>query len=152
LGVDIKHAIALSIVSVIATSSGSEAAYVRDRLTNLKLGMFPEMFTMLGALAGATLAVSISSRYLFFLLWAVLISSAALLWSKRNEEWKPPEHQDTMSRWLELQGAYEDLADSRLIEYRATRAYLGGGAADVPGGHDCRFAWNRRRCTQGPDP
>jgi hypothetical protein len=40
LGLDIKHAIALSLVSVIATSSGSAAAYVRDHLTNLKLGMY----------------------------------------------------------------------------------------------------------------
>jgi uncharacterized protein len=46
LGVDIKHAIAASIVSVIATSSGSASAYVRDRITNLKVGMFLEMFTI----------------------------------------------------------------------------------------------------------
>jgi len=51
LGIDIKHAIAVSMVSVIATSSGSAAAYVRDRITNLKVGMFLEMFTICGALA-----------------------------------------------------------------------------------------------------
>src|SRR5262249_7786239 len=45
-GLDIKRAIAISIVSVIATSSGSASAYVRDRITNLKIGMFLEMFTM----------------------------------------------------------------------------------------------------------
>ena len=55
LGLDIKHAIAVSIVSVIATSSGSASAYVRDHLTNLKVAMFLEMFTMLGALAGAAI-------------------------------------------------------------------------------------------------
>src|SRR6185295_5103735 len=126
LGVDIKHAIALSIVSVIATSSGSAAAYVRDRLTNLKLGMFLEMFTMLGALAGASIAVSLSARFLFFLLGIVLFSSAALLWSKRKEEWRPPDRQDGISRWLELQGVYEDQSECRRIEYRATKAYLGG--------------------------
>jgi uncharacterized membrane protein YfcA len=49
LGVDIQHAIAVSMVAVIATSSGSAAAYVRDRLTNLKVGMFLEMFTIIGA-------------------------------------------------------------------------------------------------------
>ncbi len=126
LGMDIKHAIAISIVSVIATSSGSAAAYVRDRLTNLKLGMFLEMFTMLGALAGAALTVSLPSRFLFFLLGTVLLSSAALLWARRNEEWNPPVHQDSLSRWLELGGAYEDQAVGRVIQYRASRAYLGG--------------------------
>ena len=55
LGTDIKHAIAISIVSVIATSSGSASAYVRDRITNLKVGMFLEMFTILGALLGAAI-------------------------------------------------------------------------------------------------
>src|SRR6266851_2447834 len=49
-GMDIKRAIAISIVSVIATSSGSASAYVRDHITNLKVGMFLEMFTILGAL------------------------------------------------------------------------------------------------------
>jgi len=125
-GVDIKHAIATSIVSVIATSSGAAAAYVRDRLTHLKLGMFLEMFTMLGALAGAALTVSLPSRLLFFLLGAVLLSSAALLWVKRKEEWKPPEHQDGLSHWLELEGAYEDQVQGRVIEYRASRAAVGG--------------------------
>jgi len=66
LGMDIKHAIAVSLLSVIATSSGSAAAYVRDRLTNLKLGMFLEAFTMLGALAGARLTLSIRPQALFF--------------------------------------------------------------------------------------
>jgi uncharacterized membrane protein YfcA len=125
-GVDIKHAIAISILSVIATSSGSAAAYVRDGLTNLRLGMFLEMFTMLGALAGAALAVSLPSRLLFFLLGTVLLCSAALLWARRKEEWKPPDSQDSLSRWLELEGIYLDHATGGAIEYRAIRAHLGG--------------------------
>ena len=51
-GMDIKHAIALSIVSVVAAS-----VYVRDRITNFKLGMFLEMFTIVGALAGASITI-----------------------------------------------------------------------------------------------
>ena len=60
-GLDIKQAIAISIVSVIATSSGSASAYVRDHITNLKIGMFLEMFTIVGALVGASIAVAASS-------------------------------------------------------------------------------------------
>jgi uncharacterized membrane protein YfcA len=125
-GMDIKHAIALSLMSVIATSSGSAAAYVRDRLTNLKLGMFLEMFTMLGALTGAWLTLSIRPRALFFLLGGVLFSSAVLLWAKRKEEWSSTRGQDGLSKWLELEGAYPDFVTGQMIAYKARRAYLGG--------------------------
>src|SRR5512135_2803925 len=72
LGIDIKHAIAISIVSVIATSSGSAAAYVRDHITNLKVGMFLEMFTIVGALAGAAITLVSSTRPLYITFGGVL--------------------------------------------------------------------------------
>ena len=125
LGMDIKHAIAVSLLSVIATSSGSAAAYVRDRLTNLKLGMFLEAFTMLGALAGARLTLSIRPQALFVLLAGVLFSSAALLWKKRRDEWMPADRQDALSRWLELEGSYPDHATGEIVTYRARRSALG---------------------------
>ena len=65
LGMDIKHAIAISTVSVIATSSGAASAYVRDRITNLKVGMFLEVFTIVGALAGAGITIAAPRRPLF---------------------------------------------------------------------------------------
>jgi len=137
LGTDIKHAIALSIVSVIATSSGSASAYVRDRITNLKLGMFLEVFTMLGAITGALVTLAVAPRMLFFLLGAVLLSSAAFLWFKRREDWVPVARQDAVSRWLELEGTYPERSTGTEITYRATRAWLGGplmfGAGMVAG-------------------
>jgi len=74
-GMDIKYAIAVSIVSVIATSSGSASAYVRDCITNLKVGMFLEMFTIVGALAGAAITLVSGRRILFILFGIVLLSS-----------------------------------------------------------------------------
>ena len=124
LGVDIKRAIAVSIVSVIATSSGAAAAYVRDRITNLKVGMFLELFTMLGALAGASLTLAAGRRPLFIAFGVVLLASWAALWL-RNEAWRPSPDQDALSRWLELDGAYFDPAVGARIEYRATRAAVG---------------------------
>src|SRR3954469_25417428 len=56
LHVDIRFAIGASIVSVIATSSGAAAAYVRDGMTNLRVAMFLELGTTAGALSGAYLA------------------------------------------------------------------------------------------------
>src|SRR4029078_1229015 len=55
-GVDIRYAVGASLVSVIATSSGAAASYVREGYTNVRIGMFLEAATTLGALAGAWLA------------------------------------------------------------------------------------------------
>jgi uncharacterized membrane protein YfcA len=126
LGVDIKHAIAISIVSVIATSSGAASAYVRDRITNLKVGMFLEMFTIVGALAGAAITLATTQRPLFIAFGVVLLGSWVALFAQRNERWRPVERQDALSHWLQLEGKYHDQAVGQVIEYRGTRAYLGG--------------------------
>ena len=126
LGMDIKHAIAISIVSVIATSSGSASAYVRDRITNLKVGMFLEMFTIVGALVGATITIVASRGPLFIIFGVVLLGSWFTLLMRRNEAWRPIEHQDKFSNWLELNGEYYDQASHEKIVYRGSRAYFGG--------------------------
>ncbi len=125
-GMDIKYAIAVSIVSVIATSSGSASAYVRDRITNLKVGMFLEMFTIVGALAGAAITLVSGRRILFILFGIVLLSSWVLLFRQRNEGWRQAVHQDVFSRWLELEGSYYDRSVRQTIVYQGARAYLGG--------------------------
>lgn len=125
-GMDIKHAIAVSIVSVIATSSGSASAYVRDRITNLKVGMFLEMFTIVGALAGAAITLVSGRRFLFILFGIVLLTSWIALFRQRNEGWRPAAHQDVFSRWLELKGSYYDRSVQDTIVYHGARAYFGG--------------------------
>jgi uncharacterized protein len=124
LGVDIKHAIALSILSVIATSSGSASAYVRDHITNLKVGMFLEMFTIGGALAGAAITLAASPRPLFVAFGCVLLGSWITLLLAGHESWHGAS-QDRFSHWLELEGSYYDAALQQTIQYRARRAYLG---------------------------
>jgi uncharacterized membrane protein YfcA len=123
---DIKHAIAISIVSVIATSSGSASAYVRDGITNLKVGMFLEMFTIVGALVGAAITVVSSPRPLFFVFGIVLLSSWLALFLQGNEGWRPVAHQDAFSGWLELKGSYYDQPTAETISYTGSRAYIGG--------------------------
>jgi len=125
-GMDIKHAIAISIVSVIATSSGSASAYVRDRITNLKVGMFLEMFTIIGAWVGAALTLVSGKRPLFILFGIVLLASWATLFRQRHESWRPVAHQDRFSQWLELEGTYYDQPMGQTLQYRGGRAYLGG--------------------------
>jgi uncharacterized membrane protein YfcA len=126
LGVDIKHAIAASIISVIATSSGAASAYVRDRITNLKVGMFLEMFTIVGALVGAAITLASAQRPLFFAFGIVLLVSWGTLFLQRHGGWQPVAHPDKFSRWLELEGSYYDQAIEETIDYHGARAYLGG--------------------------
>src|SRR5690242_20799318 len=56
LKVDIHYAIGTSLISVIATSSGAAAAYVKEGITNIRLGMFLELATTIGAIIGAFIA------------------------------------------------------------------------------------------------
>jgi uncharacterized protein len=74
--VDLRYAIGASLVSVIATSSGAAAAYVREGFTNVRVGIFLEVATTVGALAGAALAGFISTSALAVLFGLVLLYTA----------------------------------------------------------------------------
>lgn len=128
LGVDIKHAIAVSILSVIATSSGSASAYTRDHITNLKVGMFLEMFTIVGALAGASITLVSSPRPLYIAFGLVLLGSWIALLLAGHKTWQVVGTQDAMTHWLELEGSYPDFALGQEIHYKARRAYFGAPA------------------------
>ena len=72
LGVDIRYAIGASPVAVIATSSGAAAAFVREAYTNIRIGMFLENATTLGALAGAYLSSRTPTSVLSMIFGVVL--------------------------------------------------------------------------------
>jgi uncharacterized protein len=74
--VDMRYAIGASLISVIATSSGSASAYVRDGYSNVRIGMFLEIATSVGALAGAALAAFVPTQQLAILFGVVLLYSA----------------------------------------------------------------------------
>jgi len=107
-GVDIHLAIGASIVSVIATSSGAAAAYVRDRLTNLRIGMFLELATTSGAVAGALLASVVATSLLYVTLGVVLIFSAALQLTRLGEELAEAAPASGMGLRLALGDSYPD--------------------------------------------
>src|SRR5215212_294418 len=75
LHIDIRYAIGASIVSVIATSSGAAAGYVRERMTNLRVAMVLEIATTLGAMSGAYVAGWVSGR------WLYLVFGGVMAWS-----------------------------------------------------------------------
>jgi uncharacterized protein len=122
LGVDIRYAIGASLVSVIATSSGAAAAYVREGFSNIRIGMFLEVATTLGALAGATLAVHISTRAISIVFGLVLIGSAFLSRRPRtkSERETPP---DPFASRLRLNGSFPDVDGIR--NYNVQRVPLG---------------------------
>lgn len=76
LGVDIKYAIGASLVSVIATSSGAAAAYVREGYSNIRIGMLLEIATTLGAIVGAVLAVHVTTHAIAIVFGLVLLQAA----------------------------------------------------------------------------
>lgn len=75
-GVDIHYAIGASLVSVIATSSGAAAAYVREGFSNVRIGMFLEIATTLGAILGAYLTAEVSTHWIGIIFGVVLLFSA----------------------------------------------------------------------------
>jgi uncharacterized membrane protein YfcA len=77
-GVDIRYAMGASLISVIATSSGAAAAYVKEGFSNIRIGMFLEIATTIGALLGASLAVRLPTTLIGGIFGGVLIASAIL--------------------------------------------------------------------------
>ncbi len=135
LGVDIKMAIAASMVSVVATSCSAAAMYVRQGLVNLKVGMYLEMFTVVGAVIGASITLASGSQFLFVAFGAVLIVAGISLIIKQRLSLESParDRQDRFSRWLGLAGSYDDRAEGRRIIYYPTRAGLGGALMLIAG-------------------
>ncbi len=77
-GVDLRYAIGASLVSVIATSSGAAAAYVREGYTNIRVGMFLEVATTSGAILGAYLGSKLPTHVIGIIFGIVLLYSAYL--------------------------------------------------------------------------
>jgi uncharacterized membrane protein YfcA len=75
-GIDIRYAIGASLVSVIATSSGAAAAYVREGYSNIRIGLFLEIATSGGALAGAAIALHVPTSAIAIVFGVVLLYSA----------------------------------------------------------------------------
>jgi uncharacterized membrane protein YfcA len=132
-GVDIHLAIGASIVSVIATSSGAAAAYVRDRLTNLRIGMFLELATTSGAVVGALLAAIIAPSLLYVVLGVVLLLSAALQVTRLGEELARAEPASELARRLSLADSYPDARLESEVPYSPRRIPLGFALMAVAG-------------------
>jgi uncharacterized protein len=118
-GVDIHYAIGASIVSIIATSSGAAATYVKDRITNLRIGMFLETGTTIGAIIGAAIAAYLSEVILETIFGTILIISLVPLLRKIGQEFPTSQELKGLAKKLNLRGDYTE-RDGQQIEYNAT--------------------------------
>jgi uncharacterized protein len=104
-GVDIRYAIGAALVSVIATSSGAAAAYVRDGYSNIRVGMFLEIATTIGALSGAALALYLRVSIIAVIFGLVLLYSAYASFRKESDV-TADERVDRIATWLRMDSAY----------------------------------------------
>jgi uncharacterized membrane protein YfcA len=126
-GIDIRYAIGTSLISVIATSSGAASAYLKEGLLNIRAGMFLEIATTLGAIAGAAVALYAPTHAIAVIFGLVLIYSAAVSFHKRKENIEPDIPVDSKPRkideFLKADGTYNTIYG--LKNYKLQ--HLGGG-------------------------
>jgi uncharacterized membrane protein YfcA len=104
LGVDLHYALGASLVSVIATSSGAAAAYVKEGFSNVRVGMFLEIATTVGAVAGAHLVSVVPASGLAIVFGAVLLYSGWHSLTQLTEKTDSPP--DPVAVRLKLDGTY----------------------------------------------
>jgi uncharacterized protein len=131
--IDIRYAIGASIVSVIATSSGAAAAYVREHMTNLRVAMVLEVVTTSGALTGAYLAGKLSGRWLYIIFGLVMGYSSLMMFRKRHETTAEITRAAPWADSLRLHSRYYDEALGKEIVYRVVGTRIGLGLMYLAG-------------------
>ncbi|MGH9469829.1 MAG: sulfite exporter TauE/SafE family protein, partial [Terriglobia bacterium] len=135
-----KVAVAASLVSVIATSNAGGSSYVDQHITNLRLGMFLEIATTIGALSGSILALYLKDWLMLLIFAAMLGYLCYTAFSTRNLDDEriaagdfSRARQDRLSAYLGLRGSYHDEAADRTVNYVVTGAPTGTGVAYLAG-------------------
>ena len=129
-GIDIKYAIGASIVAVIATSSGSAIAFVKDHVSNMRVGMLLEVFTTAGGIVGALMAGIFSSKLLYIFFSLILLNSfygmlkkTGLINKGKREEDKV--ENDKYADKYKLNSTYYDKATGETVKYNVTNVPQG---------------------------
>lgn len=129
-GFDIKYAIGASIVAVIATSSGSAIAFVKDHVSNMRVGMLLEVFTTAGGVVGALMAGVFSSKLLYIFFSLILLNSfygmlkkTGLITKVKKEEENV--ENDKYADKYKLNSTYYDKATGETVKYNVTNVPQG---------------------------
>ncbi|MBV7532524.1 sulfite exporter TauE/SafE family protein [Chitinophaga sp. sic0106] len=102
--VDMRYAIGSALLASIANSSGAASAYIKEGITNIRLGMFLEIATTIGAVCGAVIAVFTPTNTIAILLGVVLLFSAAMTLRRKNEQ--ALQQGSRLSHLLKLNNSY----------------------------------------------
>ena len=121
-GVDFHYAIGAALVASIATSSGSGSAYVKEGITNIRLGMFLEIATTIGAVVGAIVAVWLNNSAIAIIYGCVLILTAAMQQRRKSDH--DGVKGSEMARRLKLFGTWPQ-KDGSMKHYELR--HVGGG-------------------------
>lgn len=105
-GVDMRYAIGAALVTSIASSSGAAAAYIKEGITNVRIGMFLEIATTTGAVIGAIVAIYLDKKYIAVIFGCVLIFSAIRSLAKKDENIDYSAPGDKLGEKLKLNGSY----------------------------------------------
>jgi uncharacterized membrane protein YfcA len=126
-GTDIHYAIGTSLISVIATSSGAASAYVKEGLLNIRIGMFLEIATTIGAIIGAAIAIFAPTHAIAIIFGVVLLYSAATSLRKKgdSERIKVETKKNKLNELLKAEGTYT----SGGVQQKYRLQNLGGGFA-----------------------
>ncbi len=131
-GIDIRYAAGASLLSVIATSSGAAAAYVREGVSNVRIGLFLEIATTLGAVLGAGVAAYVAKDAIAVIFAIVLLIAAASSFRGNKHETPVPPGSDPLGRALRLDGTYPE--HGQVIAYGVRRVPAGFGVMFLAGG------------------
>lgn len=105
-GIDMRYAIGAALVTSIASSSGAAAAYIKEGITNVRIGMFLEIATTTGAVIGAVIAMYLDKMYIAIIFGVVLIFSAVRSAWKKEDEANYSAPGDKLAEKLKLNGTF----------------------------------------------
>ncbi len=125
LHVPLRLAIGASMVGVVATSSAAAAVYVRDRLSNLRLGILASLVSVVGALAGVLVGRVSGGRVVTGVFAAVLVLAALAMLRRHRDRAVSPGSGGFLERSLSLAGRYEDRATGETVRYGVRHVHLG---------------------------
>ena len=103
-GIDIRYAMGAALCSVIATSSGAAAAYLRDGISNMRIGLFLCLATTVGAVCGALMATALNTSALAIIFGVALLATVVLSLRKKSEEALQLKDSDPLALLLDLPG------------------------------------------------
>jgi uncharacterized membrane protein YfcA len=131
LGIDIRYAMGAALASVIATSSGAGAAYLRDGISNMRIGLFLCIATTIGAVAGAWLATILNQGVLSLIFGVVLLLSVLLSLRGKGDIDTSEAPLDPLAVRFSLNSSYPD--GKKTVSYRVQNVKAGSGMMVVAG-------------------